>query len=210
MSETMSSRERMLAALRRRPHDHVPFSSYISQGPWYKEPLYWRDQFERALRLREMDLDPIIDIWLPDVRPHPDVEIKTWREKKGDETRITKEFHTPAGVLRQVVRKTGDWCGPRHGPWIPTTFGIEKRDGFGLHLFEHLGATKTLWGGVNAEVTLNSCDVERIEREVQDAIERLGANHGLILSTFYFPEIPQQGFMQMIEAWKKHRHYWSR
>jgi len=34
---TMTSRERMLAALTRQGPDHVPFSPYIGQGPWWEK-----------------------------------------------------------------------------------------------------------------------------------------------------------------------------
>ncbi len=133
---TMSSRERMLAACRRKEHDHVPLSSYLHNGPWWQRKYYWRDQFERAKVLLELGQDPCIDIWMPDVVPHPDVKIRTWREKKNGETLLTKEFVTPAGVLRQTVHETDDWCNPDHAPWIPTTFGIEKRTEYGMHLFD--------------------------------------------------------------------------
>ena len=91
MQKNMSSRERMLATFQRKPHDCIPLSPYIGQGPWRSGPLYWRDQFERADRLLELGLDPTIDIWLPDPRPHPDVRIKTWREKQEDGYLLTKE-----------------------------------------------------------------------------------------------------------------------
>ena len=133
---TMCSRERLLAALTRQGPDHLPCSLYLAQGPWYQPPLFWQDQFQRAERLLELGLDPTIDIWLPDCQPSPDVAIKTWREHRRDATFLLKEYHTPAGVLRQVVRETPDWCDPLHGPWIPTTFGTEKATGFGLHLFD--------------------------------------------------------------------------
>ncbi len=78
--------------------------------------------------LLELGCDPTIDIWLPDPEPHPDVEIKTWREKTDSGPLITKEYHTPAGVLRQTVRETRDWCSADHGFGAMTTFGIETRD----------------------------------------------------------------------------------
>ena len=134
--QAMTSRERMLAALRCEQPDHVPMSPYMYQGPWRREPLYWRNQFERAQMMLEMELDPTIDIWLPDPQPHHDVEIKTWREQKDGKTYLTKEYHTPAGTLRQTVHETNDWCHPDHGPWQPTIFGIEHRRGFGMHLFD--------------------------------------------------------------------------
>jgi Uroporphyrinogen decarboxylase (URO-D) len=131
-----SSRERMLAAIKRQGPDHIPFSPLLPQGPEWQAPLFWRDQIERAERMLELGLDPTIDIWLPDSQPHPEVVIKSWRERRDPEVLITKEYHTPAGVLRQVVRETEDWCHARHGPWIPTTFGTEKRDHFGIDLFD--------------------------------------------------------------------------
>ncbi len=132
----MSSRERMLAALRRQGPDYVPCSPFITQGPWWEKPLFWRDQLERTVRMLELELDPVIDIWFPDPQPHPDVAIKTWRDLSGDEPLLTKEYHTPAGVLRQVVRETPDWCDVLHTPWIPTTFGTERRTQFNMDLFD--------------------------------------------------------------------------
>ncbi len=141
---TQSSRKRMLAAIRRAGPDHVPFSPYIGQGPWWPEPLFWRDQVERAQKMLALDLDPTIDIWLPDPQPHPDVRVQSWRTRQGDQTLLTKEYHTPAGVLRQVVRETDDWCHSVHGPWIPTTWGIEKRDHFGMDLFDDWNISRRL------------------------------------------------------------------
>jgi len=56
--QIMTSRERMLASIQRRQPDHIPLSLIIAQGPWFKEPLYWRNQFERAEVMLEMGLDP--------------------------------------------------------------------------------------------------------------------------------------------------------
>jgi len=132
---TMTSRERMLAAITRQNPDHIPFSPYIGQGPWWDEPFRWRGQLERAERMLDLGLDPTIDIWFPDPQPHPDVEIKTWRDTSGREPLLTKEYHTPAGVLRQTVRETKDWCSPLHGHWIPTTFGMEMATHLNMDLF---------------------------------------------------------------------------
>ena len=392
----MTSRERMLAALRREKPDHVPFSPYLSMGPFWKEPLLWYNQLERAERLLELGLDPIIEIWMPDAAPHADVEVHTRREERGDDILLTKEYRTPAGVLRQVVRETPDWTDPRHGPLVPTTLGVELRAEYGVHLFDdwnvsrrlepwvkgpedldklryliclpegylldrwwadtrravefarkhevltvyrrtivgdayqwfcdipwfmtqlyddpdfvedffgifrewslahvdlameagvdvmqyrgwyetppfwspdalarhilphvqeecrrvhrggklhayllpegqgafadvlgevdtdvlqgvdprmlhggdleslfaRFGATRAFWGGVNAEVTLESRDRRAIDAAVRQAIEALGGNGGLVLSAFLFPGVPQDSVMMMIEAWRQHR-----
>ena len=141
---TMTSRERMLAALRREKPDHVPFSPYLCLGPLWKGPLLWYQQLERAERMLELGLDPIIEIWMPDAIPHADVEIHTRREESGGEILLTKEYHTPAGVLRQVVRETPDWTHPRHGPWIPTTLGVELREEYDVHLFDDWNVSRRL------------------------------------------------------------------
>ena len=71
-------------------------------------------------------------------------------------------------------------------------------------LFDKLGEDMSFWGGVNAEVTLTSCDARQIEDEVRQAIEILGRNHGLILSALTWPTTPQEGILAMIEAWRKY------
>jgi len=386
----------MLATLKCQGADHVPFCPHMGQGPDYREPMFWRDQFQRANVLLELGLDPVVDIWLPDFQCHPDVKTKTWRERKGDEILLTKEFHTPAGILRQTIRESEDWCSVWHSPWIPGTFGVEKRREYGVHLcddwaparrtepwvkgsedieklkylvrvpedhvldewrmdteramefareydlltvarrtilgdvhqwlcdipwimmqfvddpgfvrdllgvfhewslklielaldadvdviqhrgwyeiptfwgvkwwqeflvpllekqaeqvhsqgkmysylvpeghgayadglktmsvdvvqgidprmlhggtlqdlFSKLGQGKAFWGGVNAEVTLQSQDRDTIFEAVREAVETLGANGGLVLSAFILREVPHQGTMYMIEAWRKYR-----
>ena len=144
MTAEMSSRDRMLAAIRREEHDHVPFALHCQQGPWFVEPFFWRDQVQRAERMLSMGLDATFDIWLPDPMMSDEVEVKTWREKKGEEWILTKEFHTPAGVLRQVVRETRDWCEPEHAPWVPTTWGFEFRDHYNMDLFDDHAVSRRL------------------------------------------------------------------
>jgi len=151
----MNSRERMLAALKRQPTDHIPCSPHIWQGP-ARGPLYWENQFERAERMLEMGLDPVIDIWLPDVCPDPCVEVKTWRDTSGSEPLLTKEFRTPAGTLRQTVRETGDWCAPNHGHWIPTTFSTELRTHFNMDIFDDHNVSRRTEPWVKSRADLDS------------------------------------------------------
>ena len=136
MSTEMSSRERMLAALKREPHDRVPFSPYLNQGPVWKDWLFYRNQFERAEVLLGLGLDPTITVWLPDVCPAREVEVRSRRERKGGEVLLTKEYETPSGVLRTVVGETEDWCDPAHAPLIPGVFGTEVPTSHGLWLMD--------------------------------------------------------------------------
>ena len=111
---------------------------------------------ERAKVLLALGLDPTIDIWLPDPVPHPEVRIKTWKEwdrEKGCYL-IYKEYHTPAGVLRQVVKETEDWLSSDHVLWIPTTLGIGQRGRYGIELFDDWNVSRRTEPWVKGEKDL--------------------------------------------------------
>ena len=72
-------------------------------------------------------------------------------------------------------------------------------------LFDEHGEQKAFWGGINAEVTLESKDADVIDKAVKEAIEVLDVNGGLVLSSFIFQEVPHEGIMLMIEAWNKYK-----
>jgi len=136
-TDSLSSRERYLTAFRHEEPDRVPI--FLDAGPirCYAPRVKWYNQFERAEVLLEHGCDPMINLWLPTPVPHPEVEIKVWREKR-DEGRIflAKEFHTPKGVLRQVVEETADWCDAKHGFWVQRTLGAGLREEYGMHVFD--------------------------------------------------------------------------
>ena len=117
MKTTMGSRERMLTAINRQPVDHIPlgqlFHSYILDTP---EDKKWRNQFERSKIMKELEIDPVIDIWLPTPVPPPDVKIKHWREDdpRGSDPLLCAEYETPAGKLVQKVTQTSDWHHSTH------------------------------------------------------------------------------------------------
>ena len=121
----MSSKERIAAALRHQNPDFVPLS--IDMHPSYRRgPLATaRNQFDVIDILCEMGTDPTIDIWFPVQAPHPDVNITYWREKdpEGKGFLRGKQYDTPAGPLRQVVRETSDWDSPEHMLFSRTTCG---------------------------------------------------------------------------------------
>jgi hypothetical protein len=144
LKQKMSSRERMKAAIKRECADHVPLSLYTGNWAHFGYPIIWNDQVERAECQLNMGMDPTFDIWLPLPCISRDVEIKTRRDRKGDEILITKEYHTPAGVLRQVLRETKDWCLCSHGPWIPTIWGSEKRQHFNVDLFDDYNVSRRI------------------------------------------------------------------
>ncbi len=85
MKLELASHERMLAAIKRQPVDHIPlgqvFHSTVLGTPADKQ---WRDQFERAQVMKDLGLDPVIDIWLPTPEPPPSVHVRKWTEADPD------------------------------------------------------------------------------------------------------------------------------
>jgi hypothetical protein len=111
--ETMSvisSRERMLTAIRyQQEPDRVPlhFKSFGFMPP---APLGWASDVEEAERWLSLGTDP----WLWSLLPmsfHPDVQVRQWEEQPDGPERpvLVAEYDTPAGVLRQEVYRTDDW-----------------------------------------------------------------------------------------------------
>ena len=125
MKSRTSSRDRMLACLRHEELDHVPLS--IDMHPSYRSgPLTEAEnQFDVVDVLQQMGTDPTIDIWFPIQAAHPDVKVTYWREKdpEGGGFVRCKQYDTPAGPLRQVVREMDDWDSPDHMLFSRTTCG---------------------------------------------------------------------------------------
>jgi hypothetical protein len=110
MRTTMSSRERILATCAHQPVEHVPLHlevhpSYLQYDP---QVATWRDQFERTDALLALGVDAMSEVWLPDPSFHPDVRVRTWREERDGEVLLGKEYLTPVGPLRQVIKETPD------------------------------------------------------------------------------------------------------
>jgi len=108
----LSSRDRMLAALRCAEPDHVPllFEVFGFQPPAH---LAWSNQVEAARRWLSLGVDGCLNVRPPSVF-HPDVTTREREETVPGEQWpcIIKEYETPAGVLRQEVYRTEDWDSP--------------------------------------------------------------------------------------------------
>jgi hypothetical protein len=103
---------------------------------YFAPKVHWLNQFERAECLTGLGCDPMINIWLPTPEPSNEVDIKVLREKKDGKIFLTKEFHTPAGVLKQTLHETEDWCDYEHVYWVQQTLGSGDRQDFGMHVFD--------------------------------------------------------------------------
>ncbi len=124
----LSSRERLLRALRREKPDYVPccFMSFTALRRRCHEDLYELVKAERAMGLDSFLFIPTAPrprrLEHPDlrglpVRFHPSVETREWREEvAGDYPILHKEYSTPSGKLQTRVRLSEDWP---HGDHIP-------------------------------------------------------------------------------------------
>ncbi len=117
--ETMTSRERVLAAIRRQDVDHVPCSPFFnSLTPQQRVGHRW--QFPWGPSDREMveycvekfDADPVVFISIGEFYPDTDVSSKVWLENNI----IHKVWSTPSGELRAAIRYDHRWP---HGLDIP-------------------------------------------------------------------------------------------
>jgi hypothetical protein len=117
----MTSKERVLAAIRREPVDHIPCvcvfnplsptqrRNYSWNFPWPQNASY-----EERLRyeLEVLGIDHLVPTGVSPITPHPDVSAKVWQE----DDILHKAFATPAGELHAAVRVTEEWP---HGENIP-------------------------------------------------------------------------------------------
>ncbi len=105
----MTSRERMLTAMSCGQPDRVPlhFRLFGFEPPAH---LAWTNEVERIERWASVGADTTVGLAAPS-RMHPDVTVRSWREEPtADEPYplVCKEYDTPAGVLRHVVREAGE------------------------------------------------------------------------------------------------------
>lgn len=108
MAHTMTSKERVLAALALEQPDRVPIAM---RG---MEPLQhlWSDRFERAVVLRDrFGIDDFLVVHYPWVHRRVVEEKREWRTygERGEYPLLVTEYHTPAGTLRNQVFMTEDY-----------------------------------------------------------------------------------------------------
>lgn len=118
MRTTLSSRERLLRAINHKEPDHVPLYLKWWERPFLAEETQaWQNQFERVDKIIGLGLDDTVGFDVP--RPLArEVKVKIWKTHSAGEQWpvLSKEYDTPGGTLRQVVRQTADWP---HGDDIP-------------------------------------------------------------------------------------------
>jgi len=153
----MNSRERLLTAIGGGRPDHVPLYCWVfgftapphlrwSEGGrqvahWYTmrmehihtlpQPWGLEQDFKRADRWLSLGLDDVLDVSLP-WSVHPAVQIRDWCEPPSSGRPCAlqcREYDTPAGVLRHVVRRTEEEQG---AGWVVQPDAVELFEDFNI------------------------------------------------------------------------------
>jgi uroporphyrinogen-III decarboxylase len=126
----LTSRERMLRALRREPPDYIPccLMSFTALRRRCREDFYALVRAERAMGLDSFLFIPTAprparpdhpDLRGLPVRFDPAVETREWREEAtGSFPVLHKEYTTPDGKLTASVRLAEDWPHGEHIPFV--------------------------------------------------------------------------------------------
>ena len=105
----MTSRERLLAAMRREEVDYLPCSIYFNSNLEVDgyDLTDWQDHARLQL---DLGADPVVRFAIPGAL-HSDVQTRTWLDRVENERYpiLFKEYQTPAGCLRMGVKCTSEW-----------------------------------------------------------------------------------------------------
>ena len=103
----LTSRERMLLTMERKPADYAPCSFMMFHG--------LRDRLDKSdFRVfldaqTELGLDAVAELPELPFAFHPDVSVTEWKENDGGAFVLHKRYDTPAGPVHTVVNQTEDW-----------------------------------------------------------------------------------------------------
>ena len=101
----MTSKERLLAAIRCQDVDYVPMSMHFWHGPRHAR-ADWRSERGRLARYREWEWDTTVGL-ASRVSPSQDVRVEV--EYEDDGRIIHQTWRTPAGALEERLKVTEDW-----------------------------------------------------------------------------------------------------
>jgi len=123
----LNSKERLLAAMSLAEPDHVPLCFKWWERPYLADKSEsWDSEFERISMVLKLGIDDTLTLKVP-VSLGPEVKTRVRKVHPAGERcpLLMKEYHTPEGVLKRVIRQTPDWP---HGDDIPlfTDFAIPK------------------------------------------------------------------------------------
>lgn len=172
MRQSFTSRERMLTALESREADYVPCSFMIFTALLER----YQDQSDFIGRQLELGLDAKVELPEFPIRPHPEVEVKEWKEKPVGQKYplLHKQYNTPSGTLTAVVRKTEDWP---YGDNVPLfdDFLIPRSEKFLVTGKEDLESVRFLFAEPTSE------DIREF-RQKSAKLKEFASNKGLLVS----------------------------
>jgi len=116
----MTSRERVLAAMRRQPVDHVPCSPPVNPlyevqrrgHPWNFPWSPSSDGIEYMVSV--LGADPVVGIWCETFYPQEGVKSRVWQEGEI----LHKAYETPSGVLHSAIIFNDLWPFGRDIPFF--------------------------------------------------------------------------------------------
>jgi len=103
----MTVKERLLAAIRSEPVDHVPFVPRFWGDPRH-ERATWEDERERLAFFARHGWDTATEIWCS-IRVAPSVQGEVFHEEDERGPVLRQVWHTPAGDITERLRATDDW-----------------------------------------------------------------------------------------------------
>ena len=201
---TLSSKERVLLAINHQEPDHVPLTFKTGYGGGYFQSPFsgrdymrnrsWRNEYERVEILLELGTDPFFRFHFRPLQLSPDVKIRTWREPSPqgeDYPLLFKEYHTPKGVLRQVIRLMPDWAyygfyTPLVPLWCDQMVPPSRSKEFLVEGMEDLDSVSCLF-------------VETTERELKvtaqeaEQVKRFAERHGVLVRSAPHLSLPMLG-----------------
>jgi len=103
----MTSRERLLAAIRSQPVDHVPFTVSFWNRPRHRLTP-WNSEEERLAFYARREWDAYVCLWCG-ISPSSEVRVDVRIEKSGETVLLHQTWHTPAATLHETLRVSDDW-----------------------------------------------------------------------------------------------------
>lgn len=104
----MTTKERLLAALRCRPVDYVPMALNFWHSPPRHPNATWTNECECLEFYRRRGWDARIQVATV-VTPLPEVKVEVRYETLNDQPVLRQIWHTPAGMVEERLRVTDDW-----------------------------------------------------------------------------------------------------
>ena len=170
MTKRISSREKMLMALDNKQADYIPCSFMIFTALEKR----CKNQFEFIEKQLNLGLDAKVELPELPIRFHPEVKIKEWKEKSKEGYLLYKDYFTPKGALRSIVKKTDDWP---YGDAVPlfNDYLTPRSRKFLITSKEDLKSLDYLFSEPTKDDILNF-------REKAKKLKRLAQNRGLLVS----------------------------